>query len=159
MSNQEMDLKQTKICCRYWRQVDSVEDGCENCSALEFQCLNCKNEWNSDVSPQDWQCCPYCKVEWAGEFTKKNKRWTNYGCYPQFEIQHESYWGWETLPGKYHSGLTCSDYDKTTDQFKSMSVSHSLKWMIEIYKDRSSKKIRIAIYHQDGSMNYYYRGE
>lgn len=41
----------------------------------EFKCLACKKDFIHRDRPDDWACCPFCKVAWDGEFVKRNQRY------------------------------------------------------------------------------------
>jgi hypothetical protein len=73
-----------------WRTIDqSCERGCG-----EFQCLACKATWVSYPSPSEWKSCPYCKVEWVREWTKKNLRHQS--------IRWNNYWGRDSLSPNWY---------------------------------------------------------
>lgn len=57
----------------------------------EFKCLACKKDFIHRDRPTDWSCCPFCKVVWDGEFTKRNREPQSYSYEPD-----DSY---DLLPG------------------------------------------------------------
>lgn len=61
--------------CRYWRIIPN--DTYDQCETIKIQCLNCKNEILLEHKPNKngYRFCPYCRVEFKSEFTKKNQRW------------------------------------------------------------------------------------
>ena len=45
-----------------WRKVRYTDDGCEI-----YQCLNCKDTWESRTPADVWSYCPNCGTRWLGQ--------------------------------------------------------------------------------------------
>lgn len=65
----------------------------EGCSL--YQCLSCKNQWESRSSPEyGWRFCPYCGVQWTGEIKCRpshTPRWRWNLIERLYQIQHPDY--------------------------------------------------------------------
>ena len=69
-----------------WRRIKYTDDGCNL-----YQCLHCKDTWETRTPADVWSYCPNCGIRWLGEHACRPAEcprwfWDRYGDRPDYDL-------------------------------------------------------------------------